>query len=322
MVLSWLGGGGSVDELIARKKYGRAIQLLNEQFRQGSRKPRLRLQMADVLILAGRQREAVPLLRGLAHEFAVEGFAAKAIAVLKKAQRIEPRPDVERKLAALIKQQRERNEPEPATLAPGQLSSFEFGIEEIQHEPQPSGAEASGRVTGVSEPSAELPLESGDGDASGAELLGVLQDVLTEAAATPVEMPPEGVPESPLFSDFSAEELAAVIGGLELIGFDPGDIIISQGEPGNSLFVLTSGVAKAFVRDEDGHNRLARRMEEGSFFGEISILSGQPRSATVTAATRCELLELDRPRLDAITSSHPRVLEVLRHFYDQRIAGD
>jgi CRP-like cAMP-binding protein len=130
----------------------------------------------------------------------------------------------------------------------------------------------------------------------------------------------EGAPESPLFSDFSAEELAAVIGGLELIAYDPGDIIISQGEPGSSLFVLTSGVAKAFVRDERGRNTLARQMEEGSFFGEISILSGKPRTATVTAATRCELLELDRPRLDGITARHPRVLGVLRQFYEERIA--
>jgi hypothetical protein len=332
LVLGWLGGEASVDDLIARKKYARAIQLLNEQFKQGRRQPRLRLRMADVLILAGRQREAVPLLRGLADEFAVEGFAAKAIAVLKKAQRIEPRADVERKLATLIKQQRERNEPEPGTMVPGQLSGFEIGMEEIAPPPgkpapepprpaplpEPAIEEIGIEPIG-DEPPAAAPEEA-DAESVGDELIGALEEMLSQAAAAPATPPPEGAPESPLFSDFSAEELAAVIGGLELIAYDPGDIIISQGEPGSSLFVLTSGVAKAFVRDERGRNTLARQMEEGSFFGEISILSGKPRTATVTAATRCELLELDRPRLDGITARHPRVLGVLRQFYEERIA--
>ena len=44
---------------------------------------------------------------------------------------------------------------------------------------------------------------------------------------------------------------------------------------------------------------------EGSFFGEISTLSGRPRSATITAAAACELLELDRVALDAISASSP-----------------
>jgi hypothetical protein len=335
LVLGWLGGETSVDDLIARKKYARAIQLLNEQFKQGHRQPRLRLRMADVLILAGRQREAVPLLRGLADEFAVDGFAAKAIAVLKKAQRIEPRADVERKLATLIKQQRERNEPEPGTMVPGQLAGFEIGMEEFAPLagapalepprpaplPEPVIEEIGVEPIGDEPPAAasEADAEGADAESIGDELIGALEEMLSQAAAAPAAPPPEGAPESPLFRHFSAEELAAVIGGLELIAYDPGDIIISQGEPGSSLFVLTSGVAKAFVRDERGRNTLARQMEEGSFFGEISILSGKPRTATVTAATRCELLELDRPRLDEITAKHPRVLEVLRQFYEERI---
>jgi cAMP-dependent protein kinase regulator len=59
-------------------------------------------------------------------------------------------------------------------------------------------------------------------------------------------------------------------------------------------------------------------MGEGSFFGEISILSGKPRTATVTASTRCELLELDRKSLDAIAAIHPRVRDVLTRFHRQR----
>src|SRR6266540_499645 len=107
MVLSFFSGGagGSVSELIARKKYDKAIELLRAEFKQGSRDARVRLQLADVLIMAGKGKEAVPILLGLADEFALEGYAAKAISVLKKVQKIDPtRRDVEGKLAKLIKE--------------------------------------------------------------------------------------------------------------------------------------------------------------------------------------------------------------------------
>ena len=52
----------------------------------------------------------------------------------------------------------------------------------------------------------------------------------------------------------------------------------------------------------------------------MSILTGQPRMASVVALTRCELLELDRPTLDEITSTHPHVWDVLREFAEKRAA--
>ncbi len=107
MALGWFQGSkeSSLPELIAAKKYHKAIEVLKARFGEGSRDPWMRMQLADVLVLAGRPREAVPILNALADEFAREGFAAKAIAVLKKLQKIEPsRKDVEKRLAELIQQ--------------------------------------------------------------------------------------------------------------------------------------------------------------------------------------------------------------------------
>jgi cAMP-dependent protein kinase regulator len=63
-------------------------------------------------------------------------------------------------------------------------------------------------------------------------------------------------------------------------------------------------------------------MDEGQFFGEISILTGGERTATVTARTRCELLELDKATLDDIAQRRPRVREVMTEFCRQRLADD
>ena len=84
MVLDWLGRRASVDVLIARRRYDKAIGQLRADLSAGRSDPRLRLQLSDVLVLAGKGEEAVPILLGLADEFARDGFAAKAISVLKK----------------------------------------------------------------------------------------------------------------------------------------------------------------------------------------------------------------------------------------------
>ena len=339
-IKKWLTGvtkRAGVDELISRKKYAKAVELLREEFAQGRRDPRLRLQLADVLVLAGRKKEAIPILTGLADEFAVEGFAAKAISVLKKIQKLQPgQRDVNQKLAHLIKERREEGATSVSTMVaipspPSSSSMPAFGMEEIGMEP----AEEPERVSlqAPSEPAPEdlgepeIVLEPdevpGDEGGLGDELLSAIEDVLNEAPPAGLGVqaggPESARVESPLFTSFSEAELVAVIGGLELLTFDPGDIIITQGEAGNSMFVLTGGITKAFVRDESGHHKQVREMEEGTFFGEISILTGQPRTATVTAATRCELLELDRETLDSITQTHPHVREVLQQFCDERL---
>jgi len=163
-------------------------------------------------------------------------------------------------------------------------------------------------------------------------VIDTIADVLSQPGGAPggaepeleiqEEPEPEDVAGSPLFSSFSPEELEAVIAGLELLSFEPGDVIVLEGDPGDSLFVVTTGVVKAFLREPGpAPPRLARTLGEGEFFGEVSILSGRPRTATVTAATHCELLELDRATLDEITVSHPGVRAVLEDFYVQRAGG-
>src|SRR5215470_15395188 len=148
MVLDWFSGSkeATIEDLIAKKKYGKAIQLLRRQFNQGSRDPRLRIQLADVLILAVKPREAVPILVGVADEFAHEGFAAKAIAVLKRIEKIEPgRADVETRLASLIGTK-------PVTAPKGTAEIHEIGAEEIgiaaaiEVAPEPAASEAAAPV--------------------------------------------------------------------------------------------------------------------------------------------------------------------------------
>ena len=162
------------------------------------------------------------------------------------------------------------------------------------------------------------------------ELMGLVDSVFQEspdaapAAATAPETPPRGgsqIVVSPLFRDFAVDEMVAVIQGLKLLTFERGQAILREGQPGGSLYTLTSGRVRVFRKDVvTGRQNQVGDLKEGAFFGEISILTGQPRMASIVALTRCELLELDRPTLDEIAKTHPHVWDVLREFAGKRAA--
>ena len=136
--------------------------------------------------------------------------------------------------------------------------------------------------------------------------------------ATSAPIVPVGVRLSPLFSSFSAEELVAVIHSLRLHAYSPGQIVVSEGEPGDSLFVLASGSARVYVEGPERRHREVRRLEAGDFFGEISLLTGSPRTATVVATTDCEVLELDRAAVLGIAARHPAVRATIERFCRDR----
>src|SRR5690349_24767745 len=93
MPLDWLNTplDADIGELIAQRKRGKAIETLRRQL-QGRLAPPVgvRLQLADLLMQAGRIEKAAPVLLGLADEFAADGFVAKAVAILKRVERVQP----------------------------------------------------------------------------------------------------------------------------------------------------------------------------------------------------------------------------------------
>src|SRR5688572_26716688 len=92
MVLDWLSGGSgqSIPDLLAKKRYGQAIELLKKEMKKNPDDERIKIQLADTLVLEGKKDEAARILKHLADDLAERGSAAKSIALLKKIQKIEP----------------------------------------------------------------------------------------------------------------------------------------------------------------------------------------------------------------------------------------
>ena len=125
------------------------------------------------------------------------------------------------------------------------------------------------------------------------------------------------VPKSPLFEMLSDEERAAVVREMEIESHDEGSVIITEGDPGASMYLIASGDVKVYTRGTAGTVYLAR-LGEGDFFGEVSVLTGKPRTATITASQRTELLRLDKEKLDGVLSKYPGIRKVLDAFYKKR----
>ena len=125
---------------------------------------------------------------------------------------------------------------------------------------------------------------------------------------------------STLFASFKRETLVEVIASTELRSYDQGDIIVTEGEEGSSLFLIVSGSVKVFTRTTDGSNLPLAELGPGDFFGEVSLLSGRPRTATITAGTEVSAIELDGSEVDRIARKHPEVREVLEDFCNRRAA--
>ncbi|HEX8251613.1 MAG TPA: cyclic nucleotide-binding domain-containing protein [Thermoanaerobaculia bacterium] len=128
------------------------------------------------------------------------------------------------------------------------------------------------------------------------------------------------VPKSALFEVLSEVEREAIVREMELETHDEGSVIINEGDPGTSMYLIASGEVKVYTRGTGasaGSLYLAR-LGEGDFFGEVSVLSGKPRTATITASQRTELLRLDKSKLDGVLSKHPGIRKVLDEFYKKR----
>ena len=94
----------------------------------------------------------------------------------------------------------------------------------------------------------------------------------------------------PIFESLSKRHLKKVAGLTSTVAFGAGDTVIQEGEPGDSFFVAVSGQAKVISGGKTIH-----RLIPGDHFGEISLLDGRPRSASVVAETPMSLLMVPRP---------------------------
>ncbi len=113
-----------------------------------------------------------------------------------------------------------------------------------------------------------------------------------------------------LFRGFPPADRAALEERMRERQLRRGDTVVREGEPGASLFILAEGALDVTVA-RDGAASGLDRMVPGDVFGEMSLLTGQPRSATVTAVTDAVVFEVAREDLDPVLQRRPELAEAL-----------
>ena len=126
------------------------------------------------------------------------------------------------------------------------------------------------------------------------------------------------VPRSPLFEVLTVEERTALSQEMELEQHEEGSVIIHEGEPGQSMYVIATGEVKVYTRGSGATSVYLAKLGEGDFFGEVSVLTGKPRTATITASQPTTLLRLDKAKLDNAIKRFPGIRPVLDEFYKRR----
>jgi NTE family protein len=94
---------------------------------------------------------------------------------------------------------------------------------------------------------------------------------------------------------------------LQWVELQGGEVLMEQGAPGDSAYLCISGRLRVYLRDEDGTQRMVREMARGEVIGEMSLYTGEPRSATVVALRNSVLVKLDKQHFDDLLALSPQV---------------
>lgn len=279
----------SVDELVADGKYAQAAAVLRAELAGRPATLSERLRLADLLVLAERGKDAVAILLAVADDLARYGMSERALEALRRADAVEPNhPRVKERFEAMARAARAR------------MANAEAIARGLDAKTDPVGASAlTARAARLQDTAAEGPLEIDR------ELLAFVQELARRSGEGRAGL------GAMLLADLPHYFFRRVQSRLYRRRVAAGGIVISEGDPGDSVFLLASGSVRILVVGGHGRALEIRRLDAPDFFGEVAALSGQPRSATVVAVSDCELLEIERTALDRLLEARPAARELL-----------
>jgi hypothetical protein len=301
----------NLDFYLARKEYDLALAAILQELKRQPRNSNLVLRQAEVMILMGDREGAIELYRTLAEDYTRQGFYARAIAVANKILRLDPsRTKVTSEVAQLISSHQAADQAarEKLTRAAQPGREAAAGSESASRTPQPryeAGAQP-GRSEEATDKEADSDLRAPTRGAS-------------PIAAGPAESQEERErTASQLFGVLPHAALEKLLSLTSVRSFVPGEVIVHEGEPGTSLFLITEGRVDVKTSDPIGLEIRLATLGPGDFFGEVSVLTGRPRTATIVALEPVVVIEIGREVLRGIVGEHPDVEGILRAFYERR----
>lgn len=125
--------------------------------------------------------------------------------------------------------------------------------------------------------------------------------------------------EVPLFADLEEADLDSLLAVATRRKFPKDSVIFFERDPGDSLFMIMSGRVKVTILSDDGREIILSVLGEKDFFGEMSLLDNEPRSATAIAMEDTEVVILHQREFLSIVEKRPRILVLLLAVLSSRL---
>ena len=132
----------------------------------------------------------------------------------------------------------------------------------------------------------------------------------------------EALRQMPLFAALPPARLKLIAYAAEALRFGPGEAIVREGDEADAIYVLTDGQAEVTLKTRDGRVVVLRTIEAGGLFGEIAVLAGSRRTATVAARTTVTLLRIAEPLFRELLQENPQLATGVAELLAQRLASE
>jgi CRP-like cAMP-binding protein len=129
----------------------------------------------------------------------------------------------------------------------------------------------------------------------------------------------EKLQQVPLFVPLGEDELERVAKASTTRVYAQGEEIVRRGQEGNSMFVIVRGVVKVQI-PENGYQKTINQLRANDFFGEMSLLTGQPRTATIIAEEETEVIQIKKSAMRPVFEANPDLMKSMRDIIEERRA--
>ena len=127
------------------------------------------------------------------------------------------------------------------------------------------------------------------------------------------------IAKSSLFSNLDDAGRRRLLESGAIENYMPGQVIMTEGEPGDSFFFIKTGAVEVSTKKNGDKLKLAD-LAAGDFFGEVSVITAQPRTATVTAVSPVVAVKFQRRKISRVLMDYPEVTKILNAKIEDRAA--
>jgi CRP-like cAMP-binding protein len=124
----------------------------------------------------------------------------------------------------------------------------------------------------------------------------------------------------PPFKDLNEELSFSLAENLQTIDYPKGEVIFNAGDKGDCFYVIKQGTVSVFIKAPESDEKVTlSNLHEGDYFGEMALLTGEPRSASVETASDVTLIRLEKKGFEQLLEKDPKISIAISHMISQRL---